>query len=141
MRLLTKQNSHGLGQCGRFFQVKSTYSILWYVLNIFWHSTMQVPLYYISLESWNFPLSNVIINVSKFPHIQSLCPLQPHIFLFNLSYLFPIQILTSKMPLAIESILYLDRLSTKFQTLKLMIYEISNELFAIFFSQNTVFLL
>ena len=24
---------------------------------------MQVPLYYISLESWNFPLSNVIINI------------------------------------------------------------------------------
>ena len=102
---------------------------------------MQVPLYYISLESCHFPLSNVIINISKFPHIQSLYPLQAHIFLFNLSYLFPIQILTSKMPLAIESILYLDRLSTKFQTLKLMIYEISNELFAIFFSQNTVFLL
>ena len=141
MRLLTKQNSHNLGQCDRFFQVKSTCSIFWYDLNISWHSTMQVPLYYISLESWNFPLSNVIINVSTFPHIQSLYPLQAHIFLFNLSYLFPIQILTSKMPLAIESILYLDRLSTKFQTLKLMIYEISNELFAIFFSQNTVFLL
>ena len=102
---------------------------------------MQVPLYYISLESWNFPLSNVIINVLKFPHIQSLCPLQPHIFLFNLSYLFPMQILTSKMPLAIESILYLDKSSIKFQTLKFMIYKISNELFAIFFSQNTVFLL
>ena len=141
MRLLTKQNSHGLGQCGRFFQVKSTYSILWYVLNIFWHFTMQVPLYYILLESWDLPLSNVIINISKFPHIQSLYPLQAHIFLFNLSYLFPIQILTLKMPLAIESILSLDRLSTKFQTLKLIIYEISNELFAIFFSQNTVFLL
>ena len=75
---------------------------------------MQVPLYYISLESWNFPLSNVIINVSTFPHIQSLYPLQAHIFLFNLSYLFPIQILTSKMPLAIENTLYLNRLSKKF---------------------------
>ena len=141
MRLLTKQNSHNLGQCGRFFQVKSTYSIFWYDLNISWHFTMQVPPYYISLESCHFLLSNVIINVSKFPHIQSLYPLQAHIFLFNLSYLFPIQILTLKMPLAIERILSLDRLSTKFQTLKLMIYEISNELFAIFFSQNTVFLL
>ena len=141
MRLLTKQNSHNLGQCDRFFQVKSTCSIFWYVLNISWHFTMQVPLYYISLESWNFPLSNVIINVSTFPHIQSLYPLQAHIFLFNLSYLFPIQILTLKMPLAIESILSLDRLSTKFQTLKLMIYKISNEFLPIFFSQNTVFLL
>ena len=77
---------------------------------------MQVPLYYnyISLESCHFPLPNVIINVSKFPHIQSLYPLQAHIFLFNLSYLFPMQILTSKMPLAIESILCLNRLSTKF---------------------------
>ena len=100
---------------------------------------MQVPLYYILLESCHFPLSNVIINVSTFPHIQSLYPLQAHIFLFNLSYLFPIQILTLKMPLAIESILYLDRLSMKFQTLKLMIYKISNELFAIFLSQHCIF--
>ena len=74
----------------------------------------QYIIYYIPLESCHFPLSNVIINVSKFPHIQSLYPLQAHIFLFNLSYLFPIQILTSKMPLAIESILCLNRLSTKF---------------------------
>ena len=58
---------------------------------------MQAPLYYISLESCHFPLSNVTINVSKFPHIQSLYPLHAHIFLFNLSYLFPIQILTLKM--------------------------------------------
>ena len=30
---------------------------------------MQVPLYYISSESWNFPLSNVIINVLEFTQI------------------------------------------------------------------------
>ena len=30
---------------------------------------MQVPLYYIALESWNFPLSNVIINVLEFTQI------------------------------------------------------------------------
>ena len=30
---------------------------------------MQVPLYYILLESWNFPLSNVIINILEFTQI------------------------------------------------------------------------
>ena len=30
---------------------------------------MQVPLYYISLESCHFPLSNVIINVLEFTQI------------------------------------------------------------------------
>ena len=30
---------------------------------------MQVLLYYISSESWNFPLSNVIINVLEFTQI------------------------------------------------------------------------
>ena len=30
---------------------------------------MQVPLYYMSLESWNFPLSNVIINILEFTQI------------------------------------------------------------------------
>ena len=30
---------------------------------------MQVPLYYKSLESWNFPLSNVIINILEFTQI------------------------------------------------------------------------
>ena len=30
---------------------------------------MQVPLYYISLKSWNFPLSNVIMNVLEFTQI------------------------------------------------------------------------
>ena len=30
---------------------------------------MQAPLYYISLESCNFPLSNVIINILEFTQI------------------------------------------------------------------------
>ena len=33
---------------------------------------MQVPLYYISLESCHFPLSNVIINVLEFTQIVTI---------------------------------------------------------------------
>ena len=126
IRLLTKQNSHNLGQCGRFFQVKSTYSIFWYDLNISWHFTMQVPQYYISLEGCNFPLSTVIINVSN-SHTYSHYTHCKHIYfcLIYLSY-FQSKYWLWKCTWLYMGILSLTILSTKLHTLKLMIYKINN---------------
>ena len=114
MRLLPKRDSHGLGQCGSFFHLKSTCSSFFiyfeYILVVY---NASIAMLYI-IGKLSFHSFKCDYEYTRIPtHIVTISTASIDLHI-QLSLSFPIQMLTLEMSLAIENILYLNRLSTKF---------------------------
>ena len=101
MKLLPKQNSHGLGQCGWFFHIKSTCSSLFicfeYILVVY---NASIALWYI-IGKLSFPSFKCDYEYTIIPtHIVTISTASIYLHI-QLSYSFPIQILTLKMYMVI----------------------------------------
>ena len=101
MRLLPKRDSHGLGQCGSFFHLKSTCSSFFlcfeYILVVY---SASIAILYI-IGKLSFHPSKCDYEYTRIPiHIVTISTASIYLHI-QLSYSFPIQILTLKMYMVI----------------------------------------